>query len=437
MGRVTDREPTADHLATIDAHAWPGVAALPRRSASSWRARAAEAGFAKAAAKAGLHLEGEDPDLVVHHADVFARIAESGWIGLAEGYLAGEWSTTSSGELVRVLRSLVEAKYRPRTARIAPVGGEHAPDVPPSLVTHFSGDGTSAFQGHFGTGVPTRERVRVKSYARGAGRGTEPARHFVDRTEWGAPLEASRPDLADAQARSAALLIDAAGVTHGTHLLVNPSAGGALAAAAAERGATVDCIAPNDDAAQALRERLVYDGPGDAVRVDVAGSTGGGRGTYDAVVSAEHLETLAPKAKAAYLRQVEASLQPGGRAAMQTIVRTQAMTGAATAALESLRAYVWPGLSYSSAEELLKLVDANTGLRIVAESRAPEHLAMSLGLQRTTFDANLRDAAADGFDPVYRRLWTWQLSLREALSQLGMLSLVQLGIGMRNRRGRR
>lgn len=437
MGRVTHRGATADHLATIDAHAWPGVAALPGRAASSWRGRAAEAGFAKAAAKAGLRLDGEDPDLVVHHAEVFARIADSGWIGLAEGYLAGEWSTETSGDLVRVLRGLIEAKYRPRTLRISPVSRDTTLDVPPALVAHFSGDGTSAFQGHFGTGVPTRERVRVKSFVRGAGRGNEPARHFVDRTEWGAPLDAARPDLSDAQARSAALLIDAAGVTQGTHLLVNPSAGGALAAEAAGRGATVDCIAPNDAAAQALRERLVYEGPGDAVRVEVAGRTGGGRGTYDAVVSAEHLETLAPKAKAAYLREVEASLQPGGRAAMQTIVRTPAMTGSAAAALESLRAYVWPGLSYSSPEELLKLVDANSGLRIVAESHAPEHLAMSLGLQRTTFDANLRDAAADGFDPVYRRLWTWQLALREALAQLGMLSLVQLGIGMRNRRGRR
>ena len=48
-----------------------------------------------------------------------------------------------------------------------------------------------------------------------------------------------------------------------------------------------------------------------------------------------------------------------------------------------------------------------------------------------------RDAAADGYDVVYRRLWFWQLALREALARLGMLDLVQLRLATRSRGGRR
>ena len=98
---------------------------------------------------------------------------------------------------------------------------------------------------------------------------------------------------------------------------------------------------------------------------------------------------------------------------------------------------MWPGLSYVSTETLARIVDRKTGLRIIAETHAPQHLATSLGLQRATFDSHLRDAAADGFDPVYRRLWVWQLALRQALAELRMIDLTQLTLTARNRRGRR
>ena len=62
---------------------------------------------------------------------------------------------------------------------------------------------------------------------------------------------------------------------------------------------------------------------------------------------------------------------------------------------------------------------------------------------RTTEDmlnlvpASLREAAAAGFDPVFRRLWTFQFALREALMTLGMIDAVQFGLAHRNRGGRR
>ena len=422
----------ADHLVGVDASAWPGVATPPHIRGAALRSRRAEAAFAKAASQAGLALDGDEPALVVAHADVFARIAASGWIGLAEGYLAGEWETADSDALVTVLRGLIAAKYCPKTPRISL--GKAADELPADLISHFSGDGGSPVQGQFSTGVPTTQRARVTSFARGAGRQHEPAKHFVDVTEFATPLDAGRGDLSDAQARSAAMLLDAVHAGTGVHLQIRPAAGSALAVAASRRGATVDCVANSDQAAAELREQLTFAGVADAVRVETLGEAA--HGAYDAIVSVEHLETLPEKAKGEFLRLLDNSLVPSGMVCIQTVVCVERLPSAAVAALESLRAYIWPGLSFSTSHDIAKTTDRNTGLRIIAETRAPEHLAESLALQRRTFEGNLRDAAADGFDVVYRRLWIWQLALREALAREGMLSLTQLTMVRRRRRGR-
>src|SRR5690625_5685890 len=63
------------HLSSIDAEQWPGIATYPSGILTKVRARKAEAEFAKACSQAGLSLV-EDPDLVVHHDALFARIAQ-------------------------------------------------------------------------------------------------------------------------------------------------------------------------------------------------------------------------------------------------------------------------------------------------------------------------------------------------------------------------
>ncbi|SDS07971.1 class I SAM-dependent methyltransferase [Corynebacterium timonense] len=427
------------HLESIDAEAWPGVATVPAGRATRLRARHAEAVFARACAKAGIELDpAAGAKIVVARPEVFARIADSGWVGLAEGFMAGEWSATSTDALVDALESLIRGGYRPK-ARPAVQAGSHAAasgDVPPELVQLYAGDGMSGFAGHFATGVPTKERVAVTSHVPGAGRGGAPATHFVDVTTIGAPLDAERGDLAHAQARSVEMLLEAARVGSGTHLAEYPASGGAIAIEAARRGATVDSFAADAAAAGAIRERVTFAGvSGSAIRVAQEGQQR--RGSYDAAVSVERLEALAPREKAGYLAGLGALIHPGGRIALQTIMRTPTYSASADAALDSLRAYVWAGLSFATPDELATLVDRRTELRIIAQSHAPEHVAHSLRLQRQTFDAHLREAAADGFDAVYRRLWQWQFALREALARAGMLDLVHVTLVPRTRRGRR
>lgn len=352
--------------------------------------------------------------------------------------MAGEWRTETPEDLVRVLGALVAADYNPRTevgrgARFS--GGE----VPPELVAKFSGDGMSSFAGHFATGVPTMERVSVASYSPGAGRGREPKNYFVSETNFSAPLDTEKLDLADAQARSVEMLLDAAVVHPGTHLAEVPTSGGAVAIAAAGRRATVDSLVTDPGIVQALRERLTLAGAEDAVHLNVVENLprglSGRKARYDAVVSVEHLETLPKNMRGHYFALIDGLLARSGRAAIQTVVSTGKMTPAAESALESLRAYIWPTLTYLTVDELRKTSDTQSGLRVIAHTHAPDHLELSLKHQRTVFQSQLREAAADGFDAVYRRLWMWQLTLREALARAGMLDVAQLTLTHRHRRG--
>lgn len=444
---------THTHLRAIDAAAWPALASVPEGRGTQRRARQAESRFAKACAEAGLELSGPQAALVVEHEAMFARVAHRGWVGFAEAFMAGELRTTSSQQLVDVLVNLIAHKYRPEgrrrqraVATRSGVAGSQG-ELPPDLVSHFSGDGVSAFHGHFGSAAETTQRVSVRSRAPGAGRNGQPKHLFLDATEIGPPVDAQRDDLRDAQQRSAERLLDLARVRAGTHVLDLPCSGGAVAIAATARGATVDTATELEAQRAHLREHLALAGVPGAVRTDVidAGNlarwrrelAASRRGSYDAIVAAEVLEVLSDKDQSGFLRAAESVLAPSGRIALQTVTRTDAYSHTADAALDSLRAYVWPSLNYPTAAGIAAVADRYTNLRVIARTSAPEHLSHSLRLQRTTFDSRMSEAAADGFDVVFRRMWVWQFALREALAKLGMLDLTQSVLVPRHRQGQR
>lgn len=425
---------TSEHLATIDAATWPGVAHVPEGNLAGVRARVAEAKFAKACNTASLTLTG-DADLIVEHEALFYRLATSGWTGLAESYLAGEWHASDDDTLVTVLQALIGVAYRPSTPTVTP--GPAVGELPPALVRLYSGDRMSPFQGIYSSGVPTTVRESLPSYVPGAGRGNEPGNHFVDVTRIDEPIGVNRQDLADGQRRAVEFLLDAARVGPSTHALEFPSAGGALAIAGTQRHATVDSVTTDPVLRDALVERYVLAGVADSIHLELVDELRLWRGQYDAIVSADALHTYAGSQRDEYVRSLDRLLTIGGKVAMQTVVATEKWTKTATDAVQALRAYIWPGLTIDTMEDIHRLIDRRTNLRITAQLHMGEHYALSLASQRELFLGHNREAAAEGFDVVYRRLWEYQFALREALVRLGMVDGVQLTMGHRNRGGRR
>lgn len=427
------------HLASIDAEAWPGVASVPSSRLLRFTAGRAEAEFAQACAKAGVDLEGNDPDLAVLHDALFSRIADSGWLGLAESYMAGEWTTPDSDRLVKVLLRLLGVGYRPKAKDVA-VEESTPGELPLDVVKLYAGDSLSHSGGIFASGVPTTVREAVRSYSAHAGR-KEPKEHFVDVTTVSEPTSTDREDLGDAQRRAAQWLLDATHTGAGTHLLVYPATGLQVAVQAVARRATVDVLTGDEDQRALFDEQLLLEGSADSVHVQAIDTAlpdpKQWRGRYDAIVSVEKLETLSPRERRRFVQVLDRSLINGGRVGLSSLFATSKMTPSARSAVQVMRAYIWPGLDYPTLEETYQLFDKRSNLRIVAQTHVGTHYLETVRYQRSFFDGRLREAAAAGFDHVFRRLWTFQFSLREALLTLGMLDAVHVVATHRHRGGRR
>ncbi|MCQ9342899.1 class I SAM-dependent methyltransferase [Corynebacterium kozikiae] len=423
----------------IDPEFWPHVAAVPDSVRARMRARKAEAEFAQACEKAQLVLEGPEADLKVMEADLFLRIAQDGWLGLAEGFMAGDWSAESISD---VLTRLVEAGYSPKSGPRHIYGPYDGTEIPPELVRHFSGDGMSAHGTIFASGVPTRERVSVKSFTASAGRNGEPASHFVDVTTYSSPAFVERADLKDAQMRAVSNLLDQAKITSGTHVLDFPSAGATLPIAASRRRATIDAITSSVEQAQAMRQMLALAQVDGSVHVEVFEEPlpkhTHARSMYDAVVSVEKLDKLGARGRKHYVKSINAQLSLGGNVGLQTVIASDpAGSAKARDALAVCNAYLWPAFEIVTAEQVHQLFDTHSNIRLTAQTHFGNHYAVGLRLQRETFEGKLREAAAEGFDAVYRRLWIFQLAMHEALFRAGILDAVQFSGTTRVRRAAR
>lgn len=431
-----------DHLQHIDAATWPGVVHISDGRVAQKRAQLAEARFAESCEKADVNLDPDShPDLRVHHDELFYRLAESGWLGLAESYMAGEWD---ADDLPTVLGKLITSGFVPRRrwwgtpthltkARYS--GDELAPD----LVQLSSTDGYSTFGGIFASGVPTTVRTAVSSFVPGAGRRHEPATHFVDITHIDSPVAVERQDLSPAQDRAIDSLLDAARVHEGTDLLEFPLSGGSLALAAARRGASVDTLSADPEHIAAVRQRLDDEDAAFAITTQHIATPiptrQEWRGRYDAIISLEMLEKVGRNLRKPYALTIDRLLTTGGYVAIQSVVATDKLAELDPNILDVIRAYIWPTVDYPTTEDVHRLFDRETSLRVIGETHIQSHYKATVRLQRDLFESHLREAAAAGIDNVYRRLWVFHLAFIEALLDIGALDCVQFTLTSRNRGG--
>lgn len=424
-------------MQAIDSQMWPNVAVPPHGVFLGRRAKRAEAELAQACTKANIAVSGEHPELVVHQDTLFARIACAGWLGFAEGYMAGEWQAE---DLTTVLAKLLAAGYNPKGSSALQDGRYDGREVPPDLMALSAGDAISAHGTLFSSGVPTKERVSVKSFVSGAGRVNEPATHFVDVTTLSSPTQVEKADLADGQLRALTQLFDATHVATGSHLLELPASSAALALAAVTRGATVDVFGNDAEVLADIRTiSAQHSNTADVRTAEFDFNHPRAKqmqGNFDAIISLEKLETMDAKAQVQYARMLDQCLSPNGYVGIQTVIAGEQFNEAANNALSVIRAYIWPGYHVVKAEQLHQLFDRNSTLRIIGELHFGSHYEQGLRLQREVFEGHLREAAAAGFDAVYRRLWMYQYSLRQALFAIGALDAMQATLTRRSRRGR-
>lgn len=424
-------------MENLDPDLWPRLVAVPDGTAVNRRARKEEKRLAAATHEAGLGVAGPAADIHVHHDALFARLAQFGWLGLAEGYMAGEWEADN---LPLVIRKLLQVKYRPGPGLRKVSHGSFVPAAPINIEAEafyslYSADPLGAWAGRFASGVPTTERVPVPSHCPGAGRGNEPAHHIVEETIVGAPVNPERGDMEDSQRRAMDVLIQLAGVRTSSDCVEFPASGSFLPGLIAHKGATVDVLTAEPRRAEDIAQAA----SGSRGRVSVAlldhpvPRRSDWRGHYDAVLSVGGWEQ-AGRAQPDFFPALERLLAPGGRAAVHAVVATQSLGFVHQAALDAVVHYIRPAPRYQRLEDAHAAVDRRTRLRITDVVHQPSHAQLSYQLQREKFLAHSDQAAAWGLDAPLRRLWDWYLSVHAALFELGALDCVQLGLQYRPHR---
>ncbi len=430
----------------------------------------AEFSGASAADIAGAFEPARNLYLQVSDDELYSRIASAGWLGLWESYLAGQWrvldqlSNPEGGEgagaggavgasgvvgmgasevsdvtaptdsaLVEFLSRLVftglGTSKKLRITKFLGIGDSDVRDrpsvvtaeLPTQLLALTAGPNLNLSPGEFSSGVRTRS---LEDTSDGG---------VVEITRMDPPVNVGRADFGVSLERRQASILDSADVRSGDRVLEWPSAGGDVALKAADRGADADVVATTDDHAERLLQRATDEGLGGVVQVlrvdDPVPAPREFDRRYEAIICPHRFETMGERGIRAYLRSAEVLLAADGTLVLQMMVRSEGVE-ADSDAVEGLMAlsqtYVWPDRELLTLDDVRKLIERDTDLRIVAEMYLGGHAAETLQLNREYFDANQRVAAGHGFDRVFRRMWKLSLAIDEALLRTNSANVVQL-----------
>ncbi|GGM89551.1 class I SAM-dependent methyltransferase [Dactylosporangium sucinum] len=348
---------------------------------------------------------------------LYRRFGALGPIGFGESYQAGEWDaddltallSTVAGHLramaprpVLWLTRLQADRRRPpatrNTAGVAARNVRHHYDLPSELFELFLDETMTYSAAIFPTGADGR------------------------------PL-ADEAGLADAQRRKIDRLLDLARVGPGTQLLETGTGWGALAVAAARRGADVHTVTLSVNQCREARRRAAEAGVADRVRVELCDYRDirpRGAGGYDAVVSAEMLEGVGHDFWPDYFATIDLLLVPGGRAAIQTITMRHDDMLATRSKDTWIHRYIFPGGLIPSVPAVEAACRRHTRLRVHRAGSYGPHYAATLRLWRERFDRHAAEVDALGLDRVFRRTWHLYLAYSEAGFAAGHLDVEHL-----------
>lgn len=219
--------------------------------------------------------------------------------------------------------------------------------------------------------------------------------------------------LEDAQAAKVDAILDRLDLRSGSRLLEIGCGWGALAERAVERHDVIYTGITLSPAQAEVADRRLN-------AVDLSGRSAielcdyrDAVGPYDAIASVEMVEAVGQAYWPAYMDAIARLLRPGGRAAIQYILISDALFERYAASTDFIQAYIFPGGCLIS-ESRFRALAEERGLAWRDVRRFGADYAETLRQWRERFDA----AAADGrlpagFDERFVRLWRYYLQYCE------------------------
>jgi cyclopropane-fatty-acyl-phospholipid synthase len=348
------------------------------------------------------------PSAVVELRDerLLRRLAATGAIGLADGWIAGEFGSPDLASVIELGALHLEPSHRPR---------------PPVVAERLGRAVWNAIGGASAPRGPLRTTVQHYDL------GNEFFQAWLDRSMTYSSAVFSRSDmtLEEAQREKYRRIAAAGGLRSGMRVLeIGSGWGGFAVYAAGELGCSVTTVTVSEEQASWVEKLVAERGIADRVEVrleDFARTPG----VYDAIVSIEMIESIPRTRWPEYFRALEARLVPDGRIGLQAITVADRHWASSNANPDFIRRYVFPGGQVPS-PRILRTDAAAAGLRLMARAAYGSSYALTLAEWRRRFDVAWPRIAELGFDERFRRMWQYYLSYCEGGFRAGRTDVSQL-----------
>lgn len=348
---------------------------------------------------------GPEATLVVNDYRFARRILRDGDIGVAEGFLAGDWT---SPDLPRFLELFcVNADHVNAYLLAKPLYRAF------QNFRHWMNRNTKAgskrnIEAHYDLGNEFYEQWLDPSM-------TYSAAIFGDPAE----------DLQTAQTRKYEALARATGMQTGEHVLeIGCGWGGFAEYAAREVGCRVTGLTISPSQLAFAQKRVFEAGLAERVTLKLQDYRDE-RGAYDRIASIEMFEAVGERWWPAFFGQLRDRLRPGGAAGVQVITIQDRFFESYRRETDFIQRYVFPGGMLPSPGALAKAASA-AGLGVAAERVFGLDYAETLDRWRARFRAAWPSIQPLGFDEQFRRLWEYYLAYCEAGFRSGNIDVRQI-----------
>ncbi|MET0066450.1 MAG: cyclopropane-fatty-acyl-phospholipid synthase family protein [Candidatus Thiodiazotropha sp.] len=232
--------------------------------------------------------------------------------------------------------------------------------------------------------------------------------------------------LSIAQARKYRQILQLSGAETGDRILEIGCGWGGFAEYAARRDRDITGITLSPRQLEYARQRIDQAQLGSRARFELRDYRDLS-GQYDHIVSIEMFEAVGEAYWDAYFLKLHELLNPGGRAAIQTIVIDDQHFERYRRRTDFIQQYIFPGGMLPS-PGVIKGLAQRHGFSIEGMSRYGSHYAETLRRWRHQFEEQKNTLAGQGFDESFQRLWKFYLSYCEAGFDEQRIDLLQFAL---------
>jgi cyclopropane-fatty-acyl-phospholipid synthase len=338
--------------------------------------------------------------------NVCGAALKSGDIGFAETYIAGDWTTPSLTDLLKIFIS-------------------NRKDVEDVIYGSWAGRLLYRIKHLLNRNTKTNSQKNIHAHY---DLGNAFYELWLDGTmnyssAW---FEGDRDrPMHEAQHAKVRRALRMANVQAGDRVLEIGCGWGALAEmAATEFNASVTGVTLSTEQLAFARKRMGRLGAQDRADLRLQDYRDINDGPYDAICSIEMVEAVGREYWPTYFQSVSRLLKPGGRACVQSIVIDDALFERYIASTDFIQQYIFPGGCLPCPREFRAQAHA-AGLVVVDEFAFGTDYAETLRRWRDSFLAAKSQVLQLGFDERFIRIWEFYLAYCEAAFEMANIDVVQ------------